>query len=117
MVFQSDGGRLEGGRGFGCGGRLIQEEKPCNLSIYTDAAELGWGATVSHVLEAGIAGEEEAELYRERKDSITWREQREFQMLLESTCRERVATDTVRRVLLNCENMAVVFIIRKLVNT
>ena len=107
-------------RRMGPGGRLMQEDaQTCDLSIHTDAAELGWGGTVSTDLRPGGEGEKETRGVwdaKDRRESITWRELKAFRLLLESECGARVAGEHVQRIRFFCDNQAVVYIVRAMVS-
>lgn len=80
---------------------------------------MGWG-TVSRELEAGVEGEDFSRgvwLSAERRESINWRELKEFRMLLESQCGSRVADERVQHGRLQCDNMAVLYIVRGMVSS
>lgn len=97
----------------------MQEEEEPELAIHTDAAELGWGGTVSASLEAGAPGDMTTPGlwgHVERRESITCRELRAFRLRLEGTCGRRIAEQKARRVRFFCDKLGVVHIIRAMVS-
>lgn len=99
-------------------GRALQPAKP-DLSLHTDAADLGYGGTLGPSMEPGARGLWEGQgiwTAADRAQSITLRELRSVRLLLVRSFADYVSDPRIRTLLVHQDNQAVVHVLNAMVS-
>lgn len=100
-------------------GRDLQPPPPPEVMMHSDAADVGYGGTLGPVGEPGSPGLWEGQGFwtaSDREQSITLRELRAVRLLLHRHFSDFVSDPRIRRVLVQEDNQAVVFVLNSMVS-
>lgn len=101
-------------------GRCLHPRTP-GASIHSDAADMGYGGTLNFVdMEAGVDGEFHDQgvwSWKDRAESITYRELKAIRLLLMGRLGNRLALSREQNLLLHVDNQAVVHITNAFVSS